>query len=233
MLELEEFVSKGALVEKKIKEAITKGELKPGQKLNQEEIAQQLGVSRTPVREAFRRLEREGFVRVEPCVGTIILGLEPRDVIEIYAIRGALEGLAVRLAVPKIDDKQISILQEYLDEIDNLASSEADFDYCKVAVLNRLFHHDIYRMCGNQRLTDIIEHLWDSVERYRAETLRLWGFLKQSQEEHKVILSGIREKDPLKTERLMQQHLELACQALVNKIQNDSLNQSKLIEMEE
>lgn len=59
------------------------------------------------------------------------------------------------------------------------------------------------------------------------------GFLKQSQEEHKVILSGIREKDPLKTERLMQQHLELACQALVNKIQNDSLNQSKLIEMEE
>lgn len=133
-------------------------------------------MSRTPVREAFRRLEREGFVRVEPCVGTIILGLEPRDVIEIYAIRGALEGLAVRFAVPKIDDKQISLLQEYLDEIDNLASSEADFDYCKVAVLNRLFHHDIYRMCGNQRLTDIIEHLWDSVERYRAETLRLWGF---------------------------------------------------------
>jgi DNA-binding GntR family transcriptional regulator len=213
-----EFMSKRSLVEDAIKRAIHEGGFAPGQKLNLDEIARQLKVSRTPVREAFRRLELEGYLKVEPCVGTIVVGLEPQEVIEVYTIRINLEGLATRLAVPRIDAERVAALEESVRAIAGLRVDE-DY-YARIEVLNRGFHYGIYNQSGNFRLLRIIESLWDNVVRYRAQISYVAGS-EQSNLEHLAILGAIRARNAEQAERLMQEHLERSYRSLLAYLQAD------------
>jgi DNA-binding GntR family transcriptional regulator len=211
-----EFMSKRSLVEDAIKRAIHDGSFASGQKLNLDEIARQLKVSRTPVREAFRALELQGYLRVEPCVGTIVLGLEPQEITEIYAIRISLEGLATRLAVPNISGADLQHLKESLDQI--AALDPATSDYAQIDGLNESFHFGIYDQAKNRRLLDMIRSLWDSVVRYRARNTQIEGFLARSTQAHRAILNAIRRKNGQEAETLMQAHLRMSCDSLLEQI---------------
>jgi len=211
-----EFMSKRSLVEDAIKRAIHEGSFASGQKLNLEEIARQLKVSRTPVREAFRALELQGYLRVEPCVGTIVLGLEPQEITEIYTIRLNLEGLATRLAVPNITGEDLRGLEEFLDHITALDPVNAE--YTQIDRLNQSFHFGIYERAKNRRLLEMIRSLWESVVRYRARNTQIEGFLARSTQDHRAILDAIRRKDSQQAEALMQAHLGMSCQSLLEQI---------------
>lgn len=211
-----EFISKRSLVEDAIKRAIHEGSFAPGQKLNLDEIARQLKVSRTPVREAFRALELQGYLRVEPCVGTIVLGLEPQEITEIYTIRLNLEGLATRLAVPNITGEDLRGLEEFLDHITALDPVNAE--YTQIDRLNQSFHFGIYERAKNRRLLEMIRSLWESVVRYRARNTQIEGFLARSTQDHRAILDAIRRKDSQQAEALMQAHLGMSCQSLLEQI---------------
>jgi DNA-binding GntR family transcriptional regulator len=213
-----EFMSKRSLVEDAIRRAIHEGSFAPGQKLNVDEIAEQLKVSRTPVREAFRRLELEGYLKVEPCVGTIVVGLEPQEIIEAYTIRINLEGLATRLAVPRIDKECVMALEASVQGIADLRV-EGGY-YSRVEELNRTFHYKIYKQSGNLRLLRIIESLWDSVVRYRAQISYVAGS-EQSNREHLAILEAIRARNPEQAERFMQEHLERSYRSLLTHLQTN------------
>lgn len=211
-----EFMSKRSLVEDAIKRAIHEGSFAPGQKLNLDEIAKQLKVSRTPVREAFRALELQGYLRVAPCVGTIVLGLEPQEITEIYKIRINLEGLATRLAAENIAREELGSLEECLDQIALLDPVHSDYN--QIDRLNQLFHFGIYERAKNRRLLEIIRALWDSVARYRAQNTRLEGFLARSTSDHRAIMEAIRRNDGQQAEGLMQAHLDMSCRALLEQI---------------
>lgn len=208
-----EFMSKRSLVEGAIRRAVHEGSLSPGEKLNPDEIAKQLRVSRTPVREAFRQLELEGYLRVAPCVGTVVVGLEPQEIIDIYTIRINLEGLATRLAVPRIDAEHAAALERFLQKIDGLILEKGD--YPQIEALNRAFHFGIYERSDNSRLLGIIRSLWDSVIRHRAQISYMPGTEVVSVREHKAILEAIRATDSLRVEHLMQRHLERSSQSLL------------------
>jgi DNA-binding GntR family transcriptional regulator len=205
-----EFMSKRSLVEDAIKRAIHEGGLAPGQKLNLDEIARQLKVSRTPVREAFRSLELQG------CVGTIVLGLEPQEITEIYTIRFNIEGLATRLAVPNITGEDLRGLEESLNQI--AALHPANAEYTQIDRLNRSFHFGIYERGKNRRLLEMIRSLWESVVRYRARNTQIEGFHTRSTRDHRAILDAIRRKDSQQAEALMQAHLSMSCQSLLEQI---------------
>jgi DNA-binding GntR family transcriptional regulator len=211
-----EFMSKRSLVEEAIKRAIHDGSFATGQKLNLDEIARQLKVSRTPVREAFRALELQGYLRVAPCVGTIVLGLEPQEITEIYTIRITLEGLATRLAAPNITGEDLRDLEKFLDQI--AALDPANSDYTQIDRLNQSFHFGIYERANNRRLLEMIRSLWDSVVRYRARNTQIEGFLARSTQDHRAILDAIRRYDGQKAEALMQAHLGMSCDSLLEQI---------------
>jgi DNA-binding GntR family transcriptional regulator len=183
--------------------------------LNLDEIARQLKVSRTPVREAFRKLELDGYLRVEPSVGTIVVGLEAQEIIEVYTIRINLEGLATALAVPRIDAPTLARLEESLRRIADL---RPDSDYAEIDTLNRTFHFGIYEKSGNKRLHRIIESLWDNVVRYRAQISYISGSA-QSNREHRAILKAIRSGGAEEAERLMREHLERSYRSLLSHLQ--------------
>lgn len=209
-------MSKRSLVEDAIKRAIHEGSLAPGAKLNLDEIARQLKVSRTPVREAFRALELQGYLRVKPCVGSIVLGLEPQEITEIYTIRINLEGLATRLAVPDITGEHLRGLEESLDQI--TALDPANSDYAQIDRLNQSFHFGLYDRAKNRRLLEMIRSLWDSVVRYRARNTQIEGFLARSTQDHRAILDAIRRKDGQQAEALMQAHLGMSYHSLLEQI---------------
>ncbi|MGD0015570.1 MAG: GntR family transcriptional regulator, partial [Bryobacteraceae bacterium] len=199
------FQSKRTLVESSLKRAIHEGVLVAGQKVSVDEVARQLKVSRTPVREAFQTLEMQGYLRVEPCIGTVVLGLEPQEVIEVYTIRVNLEGLATRLAVPHLSVDVIEALDGFLNVISTLEPYQTE--YARIDALNRAFHFGIYEQSGNRRLFEMIRALWDSVARYRAENTRIPGFIIRSTSDHRVIFEAMREGDAGRAERLMRAHL--------------------------
>lgn len=209
------FQSKRTLVEDVLKRAIHDGVLAAGQKVNVDEVARQLQVSRTPVREAFRTLELQGYLRVEPCVGTVVLGLEPREVIDVYTIRINLEGLATRLAVP-LPSEAVDALECNLKDISALDPSQTD--YARIDALNQAFHFGIYERSGNRRLLEMIRGLWDSVARYRAQNTRVAGLISRSTSAHREILGAMCAGDAAQAEQLMRMHLQRSSDTLLQQI---------------
>jgi DNA-binding GntR family transcriptional regulator len=149
-------------------------------------------------------------------VGTIVLGLEPQEITEIYTIRFNLEGLATRLAVPNITGEDLRGLEESLDQITALDPASAE--YTQIDRLNQSFHFGIYERGKNRRLLEMIRSLWESVVRYRARNTQIEGFLVRSTQDHRAILDAIRRKDSQQAEALMQAHLGMSCQSLLDQV---------------
>jgi len=194
----------------KIKEAIIKGHFKPGEKLVEQTLAQEMGVSRTPVREAIRRLEAEGFVISIPRKGVVVSRADKEEIVQLYSIRAELEGLAARWAIENADEDDIQKLDEAISRMEETVAS-GDLD--GVVQSNALFHDAIAQASKSRILCTLLKTLQDNIQRFRFQSLHLPGRPEAALAEHKEIIAAIKEKKAEEADRLLKEHLQNACAA--------------------
>jgi len=197
-------VSREQQAYERIKEAILTFKLKPGQSLVENELASQLDISKTPVRDALLRLEKEGLVTRVLYKGASVAELNQRKMEEIFEIRAALEGLATYLATPFITKEEVLEAQRLVNAH---AAALASGDIREASRLNRLFHELIVRKSPNQWLKDILSNLEDHLRRYRMLSSFQGDRRDKSIVEHQRILDAIQRKDPEAAEKAMREHL--------------------------
>lgn len=203
------------LVFEALREAILKGVLKPGERLMEIQLAEEMGVSRTPVREAIRKLELEGLVAMVPRKGAYVASLSMKDIIEVFEIRGALEGLAAELAAERITDEELEELERYLVRITESIESG---DLALVVAIDTDFHSQLYKASRNERLAQIINNLREQIQRFRTTSLSLPGRMQAALEEHKKIVDAISTRDGALARRLAEEHIENAENSLMEAI---------------
>ncbi len=188
----------------KLRENILNGVYDEGEELKEIAIGKELGVSRTPVREAFRQLELEGLIQIVPNKGAYVTGITPKDVHDIYMIRSSLEGMAARLAVKNITDEQLEEMEENV----YLASFHASKGHMEqMTELDNRFHHILYEACGSKMLENLLQDFHQYVIRIRKKTLSTKERGVASNEEHKAIMEAIKSKDEKKAEKLANAHI--------------------------
>ena len=188
-----------------LKTEIVKGFLEPGTKLFEDKIATQMGVSRTPVREAIQKLAAEGLIKIAPNQTLIVKEISFEDIKEVLQIRGVLEGLAVRMAAQKINRREIDELEEIVNQMDLYVTKKDLTSYCKA---DDEFHNLILNVCGNKRIINIRDNLGNFIYRYRMRSLSIPGRLKHSLEEHRKIMESLKKRNSEDGDRLSQIHME-------------------------
>ncbi len=188
-----------------LREAILRGDLRPGQKLKQQELAAWLGMSATPVREVLRILEAEGLLVHLAHKGVLVADVSPAEAEEVALIRAALECLAVRMCIPNLTAHEMFVIE---DMHQRMEAAWKNMDLAGVRRYNYHFHAAIYRGSGSDLLCSMIERLWP-----RFATDLLWmipGRTERSIAQHRTILEAIRDRDADRAEAVMQQHIVTA-----------------------
>ena len=155
-----------------IREAILRGNLKPGEKVAEPELAERFGISRTPIREAFRQLESEGYLTVIPRKGAVVTAMSERDVEEFFAIKSILEGYAARMAASRLSEKEIERLEQINERLAQLAREGDVKTFFRV---HGEFHELFIRAAGNAKLYELISQLVLKFNRSRMASLALPG----------------------------------------------------------
>ncbi|MBR6390839.1 MAG: GntR family transcriptional regulator [Lachnospiraceae bacterium] len=196
----------------RLREDILSGKLKENEELREISIGEELGVSRTPVREAFRQLELEGLITIIPNKGAFVTGITGKDVKDIYMIRSHLEGLCARLACDHITDEQLEEMEEniYLGEFH---ASKGHMD--QMAELDNRFHDILYEACDSKMLENLLKDYHQYVLRIRKKTLST-SRGTVSNEEHRAIMEAIKARDHKQAEKLANKHINNAYQNMVD-----------------
>lgn len=188
-----------------IKDAILDLKLPPGSPLVEDELARQLGTSKTPVRDALLALERDGLVTKIPYKGTHVAELSLQDAREIFELRAVLEGLAARLAARSFSPRELDEAEKLLDAADE-ARERGDF--ATASSCGAQFHRSINLHADNKRLIPLLDKLEEQLRRLRRMSDLLTGRLAKSGLEHRKILAALRTGDPPRVEQAMREHLE-------------------------
>lgn len=198
-----------------LREAIIAGMLKPGERLMEVQVAEELGVSRTPVREAIRKLELEGLVVMLPRRGAYIAGISVKDIADVFEVRAALEALAASLAAERITDAELEDLERSLVEITKVSDTG---EIGTIVARDTNFHDIIYRASRNSRLIQIISNLQDQIQRFRMATLSRPGRTREAVEEHKKIVEAISDRNGELAAQLAREHIENAESSLLSSL---------------
>jgi DNA-binding GntR family transcriptional regulator len=193
----------------RLRNAILRGDLRPGQKLDQSELAEALGVSRSPIREALRTLSAEGLVEVIPHRGAIVAELSADELEEILILRGVLEGMAARLAVPKMDDERVKALQVVFEEMNRTIDPD------RWVELNHRFHQTIYQAANRPRLLSLINNLRNTITPYMRQYIASSGHIREVALSHQLIFEGCVKRDPVLVEQETQKHLAAAAPGII------------------
>ncbi|MDQ0219519.1 GntR family transcriptional regulator [Peribacillus cavernae] len=196
-----------------IRQEILNGNIEPGERLVQEDLAHSLGVSRMPIREALRLLEAEGLIQLEPHKGAIVKSMEVEDVEEIYELRSRLEGLAVSKSADKLSGEAIVELEKLTIQMKN---SEEVEDFVKA---NIEFHSILMKHCTWKRLTAMIEKLWNGFPQHTPTMLS--GQIDKSNKEHEEILEAVKRKDAEHAGVLISNHIKRTGVLLVKNMQDN------------
>ena len=188
-----------------IREDILSGRYEQNTELKEAAIGAELGVSRTPVREALRQLELEGLVTIIPNRGAYVNMITAKDVQDIYVIRSMLEGLCARWATQSITEEQLDSMEETLCLSEYHTSKK---NYEKLYELDSLFHEQLYEAGGSRILNHILSDFHDYVKMVRKATISTSSRSVTSTEEHRAIFEAIKEKDPDKAEALAKKHVK-------------------------
>jgi phosphonate utilization transcriptional regulator len=202
-LELLRSKSLPALVQEEILRLILAGRINAGDKLNEVELATRLGVSRGPVREAFRALEEAGMVRLAKNRGVFVRELTAAEAEEIYAVRAGLDELAGRLLAPRITDEQIAELRAL---VARMQASSAAQDVDTYFPLNLRFHDRVVEMTGNGKLASIYRRLMNELHLQRRQGLARGG-IRVSNAEHAKIVEALATRDPERAASVMREHV--------------------------
>ena len=206
-LNLDKYKPLRDVVFENLREAIVEGKLKPGQRLMEVQLAEQLGVSRTPVREAIRKLELEGLVVMLPRKGAYVANVSLKDVIDVLEIRASLEGLAASLAAERISDEDIKKLEAIVDEFKE-GVSESDVE--SLLKKDVEFHECIFKATNNKKLHQFINSLWEQVYRFRVTYISDYDSTVNIIEEHKMILDAIKRGDSEVAKKHAMEHIQKA-----------------------
>lgn len=200
----EDNYSMSARVFHKIRESILSGKYTADEMLKEKKIGDELGVSRTPVREALRQLELEGLVTIIPNKGAFVIGVSTKDVKDIYEMRELLEGLCAKWAAQRVNDRQLAELEEniYLTE----------FHYTKknwdqIVALDNRFHELLYEASGSRELQRVLTDYHQYVQRIRRITLGQEKRVKNSTQEHRMILDALKAHDPQQAQENAKAHI--------------------------
>ncbi|HFG1571392.1 TPA: GntR family transcriptional regulator [Vibrio cholerae] len=206
-------------------EAIVEGQLAPGSKISEPELAKQFQVSRGPLREALMRIEGLGLIERIPHIGARVIQLSPTKLVELYAVREALEGMAARLAARNITEIELagleSLLSTHSTHIDQVEGAsyfhqQGDFD----------FHYRIIQASRNQQLIGLLcDELYHLLRMYRYQSPRSHSRPVEALEEHKFILRAIRQRDEELAEMLMRRHISRSRQLIEQQIMLDAQQQ--------
>jgi DNA-binding GntR family transcriptional regulator len=201
---LHERKSLGQYVFDSLKQAIVRGNISPGEWLVESHIAEVLGISRTPVREAIHKLERERLIERQPRGGFTVLGLNRADIEETFGIRSVLEGYAARLATVKHQTNELKPLEEKIEEFQKCLNDKRMDALPKI---NTEFHDLLYALSKSPRLIHIINGLRDQIYQFRQMILKDDRFAKISNEDHRQMLKFMRKRDVMSVEQLVREHI--------------------------
>ena len=206
-----------------LRAAIQSGELPPGERLMEIPLAEELGVSRTPIREAIRKLEQEGFVVMIPRRGTYVADITLKDINQVFEIRSSLEELAASLASERITPDELEELERHLVSINDYMESR-DFD--KIVAADIAFHEVLYSASRNDRLIEIIHNLREQTFRFRSVSMNQPGRLAKTWEEHRLLVEALADHNPQQARRIARIHTEHSEQALLSGMQDKAIAQS-------
>ncbi len=204
-LQMNEYLPLRDVVFQTLRQAILRGELKPGERLMEIHLAQRLGVSRTPVREAIRKLELEGLVLMIPRKGAVVADITVSDLEDVLEVRMALEELAVKHACRRVTEEQLAQIRRFAGEFKDTLKGD---DVAACAQADMKFHEAIYEATGNGRLMQILNNLREQMYRYRMEYLKDKQSHRHLMEEHDDILRALEERDVDLAVRTTARHIE-------------------------
>lgn len=197
-------LSLGNQAYQELKRIILGRQIPPGEKLNEGELAKALGISRTPIREAINRLEKEGLVDIFPQRGAFVVQFSAKDVFELFLIRENLEGLAAYLSAERMDGKNLARLESCVQGFEDHFSAK---DIERYSREDFKFHQTIVNLSEAKRLINLVSSLHDHIRMFRLTTVGLSGRMKTSLAEHREIIESFRGKNPEECERKMRQHI--------------------------
>lgn len=197
----------------KIRSDILNGKYKRGEELVESSIGKELGISRTPVREAIRQLELEGLVQLVPNKGAFVTGISEKDVRDIYLIRARLEGLAARMAAKNITPELLDAMEETVVLSEYHAKKE---HYEQVCEMDSKFHKLLYKASGSRILEHTLTDFHQYVQRVRMASIMKKRRMEKSNGEHDAILTAIREHDEEKAELVATRHISNTVENLKN-----------------
>lgn len=204
-----------------LRQAILKGELKPGERLMEIALAERLGVSRTPIREAMRKLELEGLVVMIPRRGAQVANITEKDLNDVLEVRIALENMAIEKACKRMNEEQMGKLWIAAREFEHMI---AEGDLVKLAEADEDFHEIIYQAADNVRLNQVLNNMREQIYRYRVEYLKEGETRDVLVKEHEELYHAIRERDVQKAQEISFHHLENQRQAIIRSIEAENRN---------
>jgi len=216
---LHERKSLGQHVFDNLKQAIIRGDIAPGEWLVESHIAQMLGISRTPVREAIHKLERERLIERQPRGGFTVLGLNRDDIEETFGIRGVLEGYAARLATLKHHPRELIVLERKVEEF-QACLSKKQMD--SLPIINTEFHELLYDLSKSPRLIHMINGLRDQIYRFREIILKDQKHAGTSHEDHLQMLKLMHKRDVEGVEKLVREHIQRGQEVVLNHFGNSN-----------
>ena len=216
--------SAGQHVFEYLKQAITKGDIAPGNRLVESRIADSTGVSRTPVREALHKLESQGFLRKLPEGGFTVLGLTSRDIDETFGIRSVLESYAARLAAENHTRRELSLLEEKIREYQH-ALEHGRIN--KLEEINTRFHDLLYTLSNSPRLIKMINDLKAQIYRFRHIILSQAEMARQSNQDHILMVAAIKNHDADGVEKLVREHILRGKAAVLEQLEPGGVKNKK------
>ena len=223
-VDMDEYLPLRDVVFNTLRKAILKGELKPGERLMEIALAERLGVSRTPVREAMRKLELEGLVVMIPRRGAQVANITEKDLNDVLEVRIALENLSIENACARMTEEQLAELKKagrYFEE------TIKEGNLVKLAEADVAFHEVIYKASDNRRLNQVLNNLREQIYRYRVEYLKEEETRNVLVKEQEEIYEAIKNRDVKKAQEISFRHIENQREAIIRSIRAETDNRSK------
>ena len=216
-----EYMPLRELVFTTLRQAILKGEIQPGERLMEIQLADKMGVSRTPIREAIRKLANEGLVTMIPRRGAIVAGISEKMLMDVLQIRMTLEKMAYECAFKYITDEQLSELKETEK---NFEEAIKDDNLLKIAEYDEKFHFIIYDAAQNDKLKEILTGLRENMYRYRMEHAKDTASRQQLIKEHNRMIETLIKRDAVEGLKVVEEHIKNQERVILSKIEEDANN---------
>lgn len=216
---MDEYLPLRDVVFNTLRQAILKGELKPGERLMEIALAERLGVSRTPIREAMRKLELEGLVVMIPRRGAQVANITEKDLNDVLEVRIALENMAIEKACENMTEDSMSKLWVAAKEFER---TTAEGNLVKMAEADVAFHEIIYQASGNRRLIQVLNNLREQIYRYRVEYLKEEETRNLLVREHEEMTRALRDRDVKRAQEIVYEHIENQRMGIIQSIHTDS-----------